>query len=78
VETWKEVFDFCSRKELGKGISLVTFQFNAIAEPIMHEEREHSLSNLVLDGSLELPTTDMPKNIVAARSIRIKSFFNKF
>ena len=64
-----EIFNFCTRVELGKGISLASLLFNAISEPLMHEQREHSLPNLVLDAShQQLPTTRVPENIIAGES----------
>ena len=69
VETWTEVFDFCSRTELGKGISLASHLFNVISEALIHEQREHSLLDyLELDGSQDLPRTEVPKNTVAGQS----------
>ena len=68
TETWMEILDFCNRMELAKGASLTNLLFNAIADKLMHEDREHSLPDLVLNGSQELPTTKMPKNIVGGKS----------
>ena len=70
MKIMKEVFNFCARKELGKGISLVNRQFNFISDPLMHKEKDHSLPNLVfdLDGSQNLPTTKVPENIIAGKS----------
>ena len=57
--------NFCTRKELSNGPNLVNFIFNAISEKLMFEEKEYRLNYyLALDGSQELPTTKMPKNIV--------------
>ena len=72
VETWKEVFEFCTRKELGKGVSLANYIFNAISDPIMHEKWEHPLPDLVLNGTQqELPTFEVPKNITAGNCLFI-------
>ena len=74
----KEMFNFCAREELGKGISLVNRQFNAISDPLMHKEKEHSLPNIVLDGSQDLPTTKVPENIIAGKSeLSVKYVFKK-
>ena len=77
VETWKEVFEFCNRKELGKGVSQANCRFNAISDPMMHEQMKHSLPSLpnlvMLNGPhLELPTTKMPKNIIAGKTTYVQ------
>ena len=73
TETWKEVLDFCKRIELANGASTTNWLFNAISDKMMHEEREHSLRDTVLDGNQELPITEIPKNIIAGKSrLRIK------
>ena len=68
TETWKEVLDFYTRDELAKGKNMVNWLFNAISEKLMYEEREYYLqTTLTLDGSQELPTTKMPKNIIGGK-----------
>ena len=68
TETWEEVLEFCTRKELAKGASLANWHFYEISAKMMHEEREHSLPDIVLDGTQELPTTKMPENIIGGKS----------
>ena len=45
-EVYFDAFQFCTRQELAKSVSLVNRRFNALAETKMFDEGEHEVSIL--------------------------------